>query len=151
MKGRGLATGFGVVLCSAALALLAGCPARSGQSQVITQAPPPPPLPVPVPANASHVVADVLKYSIWAPAALQGLMPAAPPGQVLYSITVRIMSASEEGPGLESLAQPQLTLEAFSSEPIPPGLVGEKIAADMILTGDTQGVRWWISNIRTVP
>lgn len=90
------------------------------------------PPPGPVPANASQVTARVLQSVL-----------------VGESVQVRlvILKAHPFKPGLESLIQPGQEVEAFakSGRAIP---VGKVIEATIELTGDTRGVRWWLSNLQ---
>lgn len=110
-----------------------------------------PPPPSPVPPNASRITGTVRKYSIWAPGSLQGTRPPAPPDRTLYSVTVSIQTSETESSGLDDLAQPGFILEAFTVEELAADLVGKPIEATVKLTGDTRGVRWWISGIRILP
>ena len=135
---------FGVSLAVALLAWV-GCSTLSAQSQV---APPPP---APVPPNASRVSATVRTRTLWSPGSLQNTTPPVPPDQTLYSLKVEVHTSVPQNLDLDSLAQPGIVIEAFSSEVLPSELVGKKIRATLKLTGDTQGVRWWISNVRVLP
>lgn len=119
-----------------------------GAKQVSQVAPPPP---SPVLPNASRIIATVLKYSVWLPGSLQHTMPRLPPDQTLYSLRVEIQTSEPENKELDSLARSGIVIEAFSSDVLASDLVGKKIKATLKLTGDTRGVRWWISNVRVLP
>lgn len=96
-----------------------------------------PPPPAPVPPNASRAVATVLKYSVWAAGSLKNTMPPAPPDQALHSVLLEIQTSHPENSGLDSLAQPGVVVEVFSSDVLASDLVGKKIKATLKLTGDT--------------
>jgi hypothetical protein len=138
-----------MVVAGCATTLLAQSPLSGDGARMLSQVAPPPP--GPVPPNASRVTATVLKYSIWPPASLQNLMPPVPSDQTLYSLLLEIHASDPEHADLESMARPGAAIEAFSSEVLPSDLMGKKIHATVKLTGDTRGVRWWISNVRVVP
>ncbi len=91
------------------------------------------PPPGPVPANASQITARVLRDSV-------------PVGEGVQ-VRLVILKAHPFKPGLESLIQPGQEVEAFakSGRAIP---VGKVIEATIELTGDTRGVRWWLSNFQ---
>ncbi len=125
-----------------------GSAQAEGGRQIPRGAPPPPGL---VPPNGSRVVGDVLKRSIWAPGTLRNTLPPVHPDQVLYSLTVSILSSAEQISGGRNLSWPGSTVEAFSCAPLASDLTGKKIEAILTLTGDTRGTRWWISNIRALP
>ena len=110
-----------------------------------------PPPPGRVPPNASRVVADVLKHSIWAPGTLGNAGPPVQPDQVLYTLSVSIISSAAPTSAGRNLAWPGSTVEAFSCVPLASDLTGRKIEAILTLTGNTRGTRWWISNVRTLP
>ena len=112
---------------------------------------PAPAAPGPVPANASHVVATVLERSVWRPGLLRQAVPPVPSGQIFYSLKIRIDEAAPVNPQMEGYARPGATIEVFSSDEPTPDLVGKKITATLTLTGSTDGVRWWIADIRVVP
>jgi hypothetical protein len=78
-------------------------------------------------------------------------MPPVPPDQTLYSLTLEIHASDPEHSDLDSLAVPGAVIEAFSPEVLASDLVGTKLQAIVTLSGDTSGVRWWISNVRSVP
>ena len=77
-------------------------------------------------------------------------MPLVPPGQTLYSLTVEIHTAEPANATEESLAAPTSTVEVFSTEKLSSDLAGRRIIAIARLTGDTNGVRWLISNITVI-
>ena len=114
------------------------------EGHLVAQAPPPP---TQVPPNASLITANVLRYSVWPPGSLKGKSPIIPPDQTLYSLTVEIQTAEPANPIKESLAVPTPILEVFSTEKLSLDLVGKRIKAIARLTGDTNGVRWLISNV----
>jgi hypothetical protein len=114
-------------------------------------APVAPPPPSPVPPNASHITATVLNASIWPPGSLRGTRPPVLPDQSLHSVRVEIHTAEPEQAELASYAQPGSVLEAFSAEALTSASVGKRISATMTLTGDTRGVRWWISAVHLLP
>jgi hypothetical protein len=115
----------------------------------VSQAAPPPP--GRVPPNTSRIIATVLKDSLWPPGSLENTLPPVPPDQTLYSVTLEIHASDPERSNLDSLAVPGAVIEAFSPEVLASDLVGKKLQAVVTLTGDTSGVRWWISNVRSVP
>ena len=96
-------------------------------------------------------MAEVLKRSIWAPGTLANTVPPVPPDQVLYSLSLSIISSAAQTSAARNLAWPGSTVEAFSCAPLASDLTGGKIEAILTLTGDTRGTRWWISGIRTLP
>jgi hypothetical protein len=110
-----------------------------------------PPPPAPVPLNGSRVVAQVVKHVVWAPGTLQNASPPVNPHQVLFSLALSILSSAEEEPGRQNLVVPGTTVEAFSCSTLSLELTGKKIEGILTLTGDTRGVRWWITNIRVLP
>jgi len=68
----------------------------------------------------------------------------------LDAVTIEIENARPARPGVET--GPAVgTIEAFSRDPLPPGLTGRRIEATVTLTGDTLASRWFISEIRTLP
>ena len=140
-----LALGLFLVLNSG----LAQVPPLSQEAHQVSQVAPPPP--APVPPNASRITATVLNYSLWPPGSLKNTLPPVPPDQTLYSLRVEIHTSGPENPGFPSLARLGMVIEAFSSDLLARGLVDKKIEATLKLTGDTSGVRWWISNVRTLP
>jgi len=119
------------------------------EPNLISQAAPPPP--GRVPPNASRVIATVLKDTVWPPGSLQNTLPALQSDQKLYSITVEIHASDQERSDLSSWAVPGSIIEAFSSEVRASDLVGKRIKATVKLIGETDRVRWWISNISTLP
>lgn len=122
---------------------------NEGLAQQLPQVAPPPP--GPVPPNASRITASVLKHSVWPPGSLHGPLPPVPADQTLYSLRVEIHTSAPENSELPSLARNGIVIEAFSSDLLASGLVEKKIEATLKLTGDTSGVRWWISNVRALP
>lgn len=130
-------------------ALWAHSPPASAGVHTVSQLTPPPP--ARVPSNASRVSATVLKYDVWLPGSRPNTPPPVPPDQTLYSLVIEIHTAAPERAGLDSRAQPGMVIEVFSPEALPSDLPGKKIEATMELTGDTQGVRWRIANIRVLP
>jgi hypothetical protein len=110
-----------------------------------------PPPPGPVPPNASRVIAAVLKHSFWPPGSLKNALPPVPPDQTHYSLLIEINESVRENADLDNLARHGAVIEAFSSETLASNLVGRKIEAIIRLTGDTDGVRWWISNLTVIP
>jgi hypothetical protein len=121
-------------------ATMPGAPGPAG-------APPPPGL---VPSNASRVVADVLHYSVSPPPAPRDTPPVHPE-HVRSSLTIIILASADQSLGQSNLAVPGSTVEALSCGALSPGLTGKRIEAILTLTGDTQGTRWWISNVRVLP
>lgn len=121
----------------------------SHRPNLVSQATPPPP--GRVPPNASRVIGTVLKDSLWPPGSLENTLPPVPPDQTLYSVTLEIHASDPERSNLDSLAVPGAVIEVFSPEVLASDLVGKKLQAVVTLTGDTSGVRWWISNVRSVP
>jgi hypothetical protein len=103
--------------------------------------------PAPVPPNASRISAQVLKYAIWPPGLLKNTLPPVLPERTLYSYQIEIHTVEPAQPGLESYAQPGTAIDVFSLDALASQLVGTEIRATVTLTGDTRGVRWWISNI----
>ncbi len=122
-------------------------------NKVHSQQPPQvaPPPPAPVPPNASRITASVVRHSVWPPGSLHGPLPPVPADQTLYSLRVEIHTSAPENSELPSLARNGIVIEAFSSDTLAAGLVEKKIEATLKLTGDTRGVRWWISNVRALP
>lgn len=119
--------------------------------QVAAASQPAPAAPGPIPPNASRVVATVLGRAVRPPGSLRHLVPSVPSDRTLYTLTIRIHEAAPASPQLESYAQPALTIETFSPEEPSPDLVGTRITATLTLTGSTDGVRWWIADVRAVP
>jgi hypothetical protein len=107
--------------------------------------------PGPVSPNASRVVADVLKRSVWAP----GTLPVPPlpsnPDRTIFSLTLSLASSAALAPKYENLAFPGSTLEAFSCAAVPAELIGRRIEAVLTLTGEARSTRWWISDIHVLP
>lgn len=107
--------------------------------------------PGPAPPNASRIVADVLKRSVWAP----GTLPVPPlpsnPDRSVSSVTLSVVSSRAEAPEYENLMLPGSTVEAFSCSVVPPELTGKRIEAVATLAGDTRATRWWVSEIRVLP
>ena len=71
---------------------------------------------VAVPLDVTHIVGDVLSYSVWPPGSLQGLISAVPPGETLYSIKLRLQKVNLEPADLSTLAQSGVILQAFSQD-----------------------------------
>jgi len=146
---------FGVGLVIALLGwaeytpLLAQSLPSGDETRRIGQVAPPPP--APVPPNASHISATVRKYSFWPPGSLHNIMPPVPRDHTFYSLMVEIHTSVPESSELDSLTRPGIVVEVFSSEVLASDLVGKDIEATLKLTGDTDGVRWWISNVRPLP
>ncbi|MBI3329699.1 MAG: hypothetical protein HYZ81_23705 [Nitrospinae bacterium] len=107
--------------------------------------------PASVPPNASHITGTVGHYAVWSPGALQRSMPPVPSDQTYYSLLVEIHTAEPANPELDSLAQAGLVIEVFSSDVVASEVVGKQIQAIVKLTGDTRGMRWWISNVHVLP
>ena len=108
----------------------------------------PGPPPAPVRPNASRITGNVLKYSVWPPGSLKGKKPPVPPDQTLYSFRLEILTSDRVSPELGHHAWPPgIVIETFSTEALSPDLVGKKIEAILMITGDTDGMRWFISNI----
>jgi hypothetical protein len=118
-------------------------------SLILAQAPPP--APALVPPNASNITATVRRYTAIAPTAPPSAVSTAPHDQPLASLTLEIQTSEPVNPQMGSLAQPGTTIETFSAEALASDLVGKHIAATVTLTGDTQRMRWIISNIRVLP
>ena len=122
-------------------------PTPVGDRSERTQPTPPPPRQV-FP-NGSRITGTVHKYSVWPPGSLKGKKPPVPLDQTLYSFSVEVLSSVAESPELENYAwRTGIVIEAFSAEPLAPDLVGKKIEATLTLTGATDGMRWYISNVR---
>ncbi len=107
--------------------------------------------PGPVSPNASRVVADVLKRSVWAP----GTLPVPPlpsnPDRAVFSLSLSVASSTALAPEYENLAFPGSTVEAFSCTAVPAELTGQRIAAILTLAGEPHATRWWISDIHVRP
>jgi len=129
--------------------VLAQVALSSRRLKPVPQAAPPPE--APVPPNSSRVTATVLNHSAWPPGSLENTLPPVPADQTLYSYTVEIHTSSLEHSDLESLATPGSRIEAFSQDVLPSDIVGQEITGSMKLVGKTNGVRWWISEIRLLP
>jgi len=101
--------------------------------------------------NASRVVADVLKRSVWAPGALP--VPPLPsnPDRTVFSLTLSLVSSSALAPEYENLAFRGSTVEAFSCAAVPAELTGKRIEAVLTLVGEVRTPRWWISDIHVLP
>ena len=113
------------------------------------RSPPTPPPPRQVFPNASRITGTIHKYSVWPPGSLKGKKPPVPPDQTLYSFRLEVLTSDRVSPELGSHAWPPgIVIEAFSAEPLSPDLVGKQIEATLTLTGDREGVRWFISNVR---
>jgi len=106
--------------------------------------------PTPVPPNASHITATILEYKVWPPGSLQDMMPSISSNEPIYSVKVEVYTSEPESSELLNMAVPGTVYEAFSSDVLTSDLVGKKIEATLKLTGDTRGVRWWISNVRLI-
>jgi hypothetical protein len=104
-----------------------------------------------IPPNTSQIMARVIKRSVWPPGSLANVVPAVRPDRTMYSVTIQIETSAPAIPSVSSLAQVGSVIEAFSSEKLPEELVGKKIGAVLELTGNTQGTRWVISEIRVDP
>ena len=130
-------------LCTLAVVLWTVHPGDGSQ-----MAPPPP---APVPPNASHITATVRQYAAWPPGSLKRSMPPVPPAHTLYALWVEIHTAEPANPELDSLAQSGLVIEAFSADVLTSEVVGKQIQATVKLTGDTRGMRWWISSVHVLP
>lgn len=110
-----------------------------------------PPPPLPVPPNGSHVTGTVLSISVWPPGSLEGKLPRISSTVTLNSVRVEIRTSEAEREGLESFAVPGTTYEAFSETGFNSDIIGRTIEATLVLTGDTRGVRWFISGIHVLP
>lgn len=106
-----------------------------------------PPLGI-IPPNASRITATVVRQMTWPPGTLDNVRPPVRPNQTLYSLTITIETAEPEGSDVSSIAPVGTTIEAFSSAPFPADVTGKRIEATLKLMGDTQGSRWWISDLR---
>jgi len=110
-----------------------------------------PPPPVSVPPNSSIVTGTVLKSSIWQPGSQEhNKLPILPADQKFYSISLKIITSESENSSLDNNAVPGSVYEVLSSELLSSDLVGKKIKAKVKLTGDTNGVRWLISDIEVI-
>lgn len=105
------------------------------------------PMPSAVPPNASRITATVLARNVWPPGSLEKERPPLPEGESYWSVELKI-ATSEAVAGKAQIAEAGSTLHAFSPATIPEQLVGQKIAATVILTGDTSGVRWMIKDLQ---
>ncbi len=144
-----LSVAVGLLGCAEVRTPVAQSPLSNEGRQTLSQMAPPPP--APVPPNASRVTATVRKYAVLPPGSLKKTLPLVSPDQTLYSLTVEIHTSQPENSGLESFARPGTIIEAFSTDEFASDLVGKKIEATLSLTGDTRGVRWQISKVRTLP
>ncbi len=147
-----------VLLLTAAFLSGTACavPVRIARAEGQEMMPATPPPPAPVPPNASRIIALVRKPTVWPPGSRQDVSPPTLSDEThtdrtLYSVTVEILAVDPTQPGLESMAQPGVVVEAFSLEELMPDLAGKKIAAILQLSGDTGGVRWWISQVQVIP
>ena len=89
---------------------------------------------------------EVVGQATWPPGSLLGSLPPVHPDHTLYSLTLRIDQAGPAFPETSSRVTPGV-VEAFLASPPPAGLVGRRIEALLEQRGDTQGARWWISDI----
>lgn len=106
--------------------------------------------PMPVPPNASRVTATIQNCSVWPPGSLHAINPPVPSDQTLYSLQLEIQTSEPEHSALESLAVPKTTYQVFTYKLLQPDLVGKEIEAVIKLTGNTDGVRWFISDIHVI-
>ena len=131
------------VLCMLAVVLWAVHPGDCSQMT--------PPPPAPVPPNASHIIATVRQYAVWSPGSLPRSIPPVPSDHTLYALQIEIHKAEPVNPELDNLAGAGLIIEAFSADVVACEVVGKQIQATLKLTGDTRGMRWWISNVHVLP
>jgi hypothetical protein len=109
------------------------------------------PAPASVPPNGSDITASVLKVSVRPAGSVQGVTPPGPGDHILYSIRLRIQTSAREKSELPNMVRQGIVIEAFAYDVLASILVNTKIRATLRLTGDTRGVRWWISNPRMLP
>jgi hypothetical protein len=81
---------------------------------------------------------------------LKDAKPAVSNDRTYYSLVIEIYSSEPERSAVESLARAGMIIEVFSADKLREDLVGRTIAATLALTGATDGVRWWISNVRVM-
>jgi len=74
-----------------------------------------------------------------------------PSDHTLYALQIEIHKAEPVNPELDNLAGAGLIIEAFSADVVACEVVGKQIQATLKLTGDTRGMRWWISNVHVLP
>jgi hypothetical protein len=101
------------------------------------------------PPNATRVTARVLRRAVYAAESLPP-RPYVPPGTTLYALTIEIQDARQARPDV-AMGPAVGTIEAFSRDPLPADLVGQRIEATVTLAGDTRASRWLISDIRPLP
>ena len=104
-----------------------------------------------VPPNASRVTATVLARKVWPHGSLENVRPLVPPTETLHSIDLKILASQFSVPNLSHLAAVGDTLTVFSQEEIPADIVGQKIEANITLTGSTEGTRWMLQNFKSLP
>jgi hypothetical protein len=103
-----------------------------------------------VPPNASRVT-GVVRGVAPAQQAQRTAPVSAHADQARTSVTIELETSAPEGADKQSLAVPGQVIEALSRESVPSDVVGHRIEGSLRLTGDTRGVRWWISSVRKLP
>jgi len=102
------------------------------------------------PENATRVTATVLAQKTYRSDALPAYPYVGELPPTIDAVTIAIQDARPARPGVE-MGPAVGTIEAFSRDPLPPGLTGQRIEATIVLAGDTLASRWFISDIRTLP
>lgn len=129
--------------------LLGQSPPQGAGSQAEPQTPPS--APAQVPPNASRITATVRNYSVWPPGSIHGTLPSVPLDKIHYSLLIEIRTAEPVRTDLRSLARRGIVIEAFASSVLEADLVGRNVRAILMLTGSTDGVRWWLSEVHAMP
>jgi hypothetical protein len=114
--------------------------ARRSGAELAEATSPAAPSPGRVPPNASHIEATVVAECVWREQNADLLL--------VDSLVVRIHSSKPVMPTLACLAAPDTVLDALASDAVTTGLQGKRIAASVMMTVDSGGTRWWISNVR---
>jgi len=122
-------------ICACVAALIFAMPAH-GQA------------PSAVSPNGSRVTATVLARKIWPPGSLHNVRPLVPDEQTYYSLQLRILTSNPLREDLNHTAEAGSNLEAFSEEVIPDTIRGKTICGTIVLTGDTQGLRWLLKDFQ---
>jgi hypothetical protein len=107
--------------------------------------------PGPIFPNESRVTAIVRARKVWPPGSLDKERPFVPQTKTHWSVALQVLTATPGESGLQHFAQADKALEAFSDQPIPEGIVEQKIAATLTLTGDTRGTRWVLKEFQLLP
>ena len=99
--------------------------------------------------NASRITA-IVRNVVALPAKNAATIPS-PTDQTVSSFTIEIETSAGESADKKSFAHPGQVIEVLSQDALPPDLVGHRIEGSLKLTGDTRGVRWWISDVHKLP